>query len=133
MYTYPMVLLTAAEAIALSEGVTSEAVGYLADVRSSAYWKSALADMRTQLAGLTPENFVKEVWKERYRELVFQGTIWYDIQRTRLFPVPVAGGDINFEPAIGHANGAGATIQVQNLLVPISRDELQRNPSLTPN
>jgi starch-binding outer membrane protein, SusD/RagB family len=133
VYTYPMVLLTAAEAIALSEGVTSEAVGYLADVRSRAYWKSALADIRTQLAGLTPENFVKEVWKERYRELVFQGTIWYDIQRTRLFPVPVAGGDINFEPAIGHANGAGATIQVQNLLVPISRDELQRNPSLTPN
>ncbi|KAF5288791.1 hypothetical protein FQR65_LT20894 [Abscondita terminalis] len=40
IYTYPDVLLMAAEAIALSEGVTAEAVDYLSQVRARAYWKT---------------------------------------------------------------------------------------------
>jgi len=133
VYTYSTVLLTAAEAVALSEGVNADAVNYLAEVRSRAYWKANIADIKAQLSGLSVENFVREVWKERFRELVFQGTIWYDIQRTRLFPVPGANGDIAFEPVVGHANAAGSTIQSRNLLLPISRDELQRNTNLTQN
>jgi len=133
VYTYSTVLLTAAEAIALSEGVTAEAVNYLSEVRARAYWKTDVATIKAQLSGLSAESFVREVWKERFRELVFQGTIWNDIQRTRLFPVPGANGDIAFEPVIGHANAAGATIQEKNLLLPIARDELQRNPSLVQN
>lgn len=133
VYTYSTVLLTAAEAIALSEGVNADAVNYLAEVRSRAYWKADLSDIKSGLSGLSVADFVKEVWKERYRELIFQGTLWYDIQRTRLFPVPGANGNIAFEPVVGHANAAGAVIQARNLLLPIARDELQRNPALTQN
>lgn len=133
VYTYATVLLTAAESIALSEGITEEAVNYLAQVRARAYWKANLNDIKTQLSALNADNFVKEVWKERYRELIFQGTIWYDIQRTRLFPVPATNGDIAFEPVIGHSNAVGAIIQSRNLLLPIARDELQRNNKLVQN
>jgi hypothetical protein len=133
VYTYSTALLTAAESIARSEGVTAEAVNYLAEVRSRAYWKLDLAAVKAQLTGLSTESFVQEVWKERYRELVFQGSQWYDIQRTRLFPVPTAGGNINFEAVTGHPNAAGAVIQAKHLLLPIARDELQRNPSLVQN
>jgi len=133
VYTYSTALLTAAEAIALSEGVTADAVNYLAEVRARAYWKANVNEIKTQLTALSVENFVREVWKERYRELVFQGTLWYDIQRTRLFPVPGANGNITFEPVIGHTNAAGAIIQDRNLLLPIARDELQRNSNLVQN
>lgn len=135
IYTYSDVLLVAAEAIALSEGVTGEAVDYLLQVRARALWKSDINQLRQSLAGLSVEQFVQEVWKERYRELVFEGRQWFDIQRTRMFPVPVGdgGGDIRFEPVIGHANDKGAIIQEKNLLLPIPTDELQRNPSLTQN
>jgi hypothetical protein len=47
--TYADVLLIAAEAIAESEGVTSEAVDYLAQIRERAYWKQDPQAIRTQL------------------------------------------------------------------------------------
>lgn len=135
IYTYSDPLLIAAEAIAMSAGVTTEAVDYLAQVRGRAYWKDDVTVMKTQLSQLSKEDFIKEVWKERYRELVFEGRIWFDIQRTRLFPVPAAdgSGNILFEPVIGHANNFGAIIQEKNLLFPIATDELQRNGSLVQN
>ncbi|WP_069658167.1 RagB/SusD family nutrient uptake outer membrane protein [Arcticibacter eurypsychrophilus] len=135
IYTYSDPLLIGAEAIALSEGVTTEAVDYLSQVKERAYWKADLATIKLQLSQLSKDDFIKEVWKERYRELVFEGRIWFDIQRTRLFPVPVgdASGNILFEPVIGHVNNAGAVIQEKNLLFPIATDELQRNASLIQN
>lgn len=135
IYTYADPLLIAAEAIALSEGVTGEAVGYLSQVRGRAYWKEDITAIKTQLSQLSKEDFIKEVWKERYRELVFEGRIWFDIQRTRLFPVPASdgSGNILFEPVIGHANNLGAIIQEKNLLLPIATDELQRNGNLVQN
>ncbi len=135
VYTYSDPLLIAAEAIALSEGVTAEAVNYLSMVRGRAYWKEDIAIMKTQLLQLSKDDFIKEVWKERFRELVFEGRIWFDIQRTRLFPVPTVDGtgNISFEPVIGHVNNAGAIIQEKNLLLPIATDELQRNPELVQN
>lgn len=135
VYTYADPLLIAAEAIALAEGPTSEAIDYLTLVRARAYWKADAAAIRSQLAQLSKEDFIKEVWKERFRELVFEGRIWYDIQRTRLFPVPTGdgSGNIVFEPVIGHANNAGAIIQEKHLLLPIAADELQRNSNLVQN
>ncbi|MGJ1385575.1 RagB/SusD family nutrient uptake outer membrane protein [Sphingobacterium spiritivorum] len=135
IYTYPDVLLMAAEAIALSEGVTAEAVDYLSQVRARAYWKTNPTVIRQQLGSLPADQFVKEVWKERYRELVFEGRQWFDIQRTRMFPVPAgtSDGNINFEAVIGHANDKGAIILEKNLLLPIPTDELQRNPLLEQN
>lgn len=135
IYTYSDPLLIAAESIARSEGVTTEAVDYLSRVRGRAYWKTDISTIKLQLSQLSKEDFIKEVWKERFRELVFEGRIWFDIQRTRLFPVPASDGtgNILFEPVIGHANNHGAIIQQKNLLLPIATDELQRNPKLVQN
>src|SRR5690554_4565296 len=86
VYRYAEVLLIAAEAIAKTEGVTAEAVGYVADVRSRAYWKTDRSDIVSQLQGLTEQAFIEEVWKERLRELPLKVRMSSDIQRTHLYP-----------------------------------------------
>src|SRR5690606_33942040 len=131
--TYANVLLVAAEAIAQSEGVTAEAIDYLAQVRSRAYWKQTIAQVKGDLAGLNPQQFVEEVWKERLRELIFEFHIWFDIQRTRQFPLTGDNGQIDFVDVVGQENSFGATYSEDNLLFPIPDDELQRNPALDPN
>lgn len=135
VYMYSDVLLIAAEAIAMSEGVTAEAVGYLADVRSRAYWQRDRSEIEAELSALSVNEFVEEVWEERYRELVFQFRLWYDIIRTRQFPVTSANaaGEINFVNLIGHSNRWGQTFQEKNLLFPIPETEIQRNPNLAQN
>lgn len=129
IYTYSDVLLIAAEAIAMSEGVTSEAIDYLAEVRARAYWQQDIADIKAELGALSPEAFVEEVWKERYRELVFEFRLWSDMVRTRKFP-EASNGDINFVDLVGHANSWGKAITENNLIFPIPETERQRNPSL---
>ncbi|PPL00430.1 RagB/SusD family nutrient uptake outer membrane protein [Parapedobacter indicus] len=132
IYTYANVLLIAAESIALSEGVTAEAVDYLSQVRARAYWKQSAEQIKAQLTGLTPQQFVAEVWKERLRELIFEFHVWFDIQRTRQFPV-TDDGEITFVDVVGHRNSFGATYAEKHLLYPIPDDEIQRNPALDPN
>lgn len=132
IYTYANVLLIAAEAIAQSEGVTAEAVDYLTQVRGRAYWKQSADQIRASLMGLSAQQFVAEVWKERLRELVFEFHMWFDIQRTRQFPV-AENGQINFVDVVGHRNNFGATYAEKHLLYPIPDDEMQRNPALEPN
>lgn len=129
IYSYADVLLIAAEAIAMSEGVTGEAVDYLAQVRARAYWQQDIADIKVALSALSPEDFVEEVWKERYRELVFEFRLWADMVRTRKFP-ETSNGEINFVDLVGHTNSWGKTIQEGNLIFPIPETERQRNPSL---
>ncbi|SEK93467.1 RagB/SusD family nutrient uptake outer membrane protein [Parapedobacter koreensis] len=130
--TYANVLLIGAEAIALSDGVTPEAVDYLAQVRARAYWKQTTEQVEATLANLTPQQFVEEVWKERLRELIFQFGLWSDIQRTRKFPV-TQNGQISFVDVVGQQNSFGATYAEKHLLFPLPDDELQRNPALEPN
>lgn len=133
VYRYAEVLLIAAEAIAFTEGVTQEAVKYLTDVRARAYWNTSRNVIEDQLLGLNKEAFIKEVWKERYRELALDYRLWSDIQRTRLYPVGSAGGNVNFVNVVGHTNPWGATYKEHHLLYPISDNELQRNPKLEQN
>lgn len=132
VYRLADVLLIAAEAIARSEGVTTEAVNYLAEVRSRAYWQTDRSEIESELSGLSVQAFVEEVWKERYRELALDYKVWPDIQRTRKYPVANAG-EVEFVDVIGHTNPWGATYQETHLLFPISDNELQRNPSLVQN
>jgi hypothetical protein len=132
IYRYAEVLLIAAEAIAQSEGVTAEAVGYLADIRSRAYTTTPRADIVASLSGLTAEAFVREVWAERMRELVFEFRIWDDIQRTRLYPV-ASNGSVTWINVVGATNPWGQTFKENHLLWPISANEIQRNPSLVQN
>src|SRR3546814_18426880 len=131
--TYANILLVAAEAIAQSEGVTAEAIDYLAQVRGRAYWKQTTAQVKADLAGLSPQQFVEEVWKERLRELIFEFHVWFDIQRTRQFPVTGDNGQVDFVDVIGQQNSFGATYSDGDFLFPIPDDQLHINPLLNPN
>ena len=131
--SYPEVLLTAAEAIARSEGVTDEAVGYLIDVRERAYWQDDRDDLEDEVSGLSTEEFVEEVWRERYRELVFDCRLWFDMLRTRTFPSTSEGGNIDFVPLVGQMNTFGQTFAERHLLSPLPQTEVQRNEMLTQN
>jgi len=132
---YSEVLLIAAEAIARSEGVSAEAVDYLADVRDRAYWTTDRGDIVNVLSGLSVDQFVEEVWKERYRELALDFVAWHDIQRTRQYPVASESnpGEVSFVNVIGASNNWGQTFQERDLLYPIPDDEMQRNENLTQN
>jgi hypothetical protein len=135
VYRYAEILLIAAEAIARSEGVTPEAVSYLADVRARAYWQTDRNDIVTALSGLSEQQFVEEVWKERLRELPLDYRTWSDIQRTRLYPVTSAAspGEVTFVNVVGHSNNWGQTFKEHHLLIPIPLNEMNRNPQLTQN
>lgn len=134
-YRYAEVLLIAAEAIARTEGVTAEAVGYLADVRDRAYWQTDRATIVSNLESLSEQEFVEEVWTERLRELALDHRIWFDVQRTRKFPVTseTNKGEVSFVDVVGHTNVWGHTFEESHLLFPISNNERQRNPNLTQN
>lgn len=135
IYRYAEVLLVAAEAIAQSEGVTAEAVGYLADVRARAYTKKTREDIINELSSLPKQDFIEQVWAERIREFSLEMKIWDDIQRTRKYPSTSesAKGVVNFIDVVGAKNPWGATFQSKHLLWPITDQELQRNPSLKQN
>ncbi|GAB3645762.1 RagB/SusD family nutrient uptake outer membrane protein [Echinicola sediminis] len=132
---YANILLIAAEAIAQSEGVTAEAVDYLAQVRGRAFWNTPMAAIELELTAMSNTAFTEEVWKERYRELVFEFEIWNDVQRTRQLPQTSEAdkGEITFVDLVGAKNNLGKTFQEKHLLFPIPRTELQRNPSLNQN
>jgi len=131
-YSYPEALLVAAEAIALSEGVTAEAVDYLTQVRARAYWTTDPETIRAQLSGLSATAFVEQVWLERNRELIFDFKLWFDMVRTRKYPEG-GNGSANFQNLVGSQNTFGKTFEEKNLLLPIAQSELQRNPELTQN
>lgn len=131
-YSYPEALLVAAEAIAMSEGVTAEAVNYLTQVRARAYWTTDPAVISAQLSGLSATDFVEEVWKERNRELIFDFKLWFDMVRTRKYPSG-ANGTTTFTNLVGSQNTFGRTFEEKNLLLPIAESEIQRNPELTQN
>ncbi|WP_143961874.1 RagB/SusD family nutrient uptake outer membrane protein [Litoribacter populi] len=133
VYRYADILLIGAEAIAQSEGVSDEAVRYLADVRSRAYPTIERGEIEAELRSLSTQEFIQEVWKEKFREQVFEFHLWSDIQRTRQYPITEEGGVINYVDVIGQPNGWGRTFAETHLLFPIPETELQRNPALTQN
>jgi starch-binding outer membrane protein, SusD/RagB family len=132
VYSYSDVLLIAAEAIARAEGVTPEAVGYLEQVRSRAYWQTDPATIRAELQAMAANEFVEEVWEERFRELVFEFQTWFDMVRTRRYPSTsaTANGEITFVEMVGQTTPWGRNFAARHLLLPISEAERQRNPSL---
>lgn len=135
VYSYSNLLLMAAEAMAKSEGVTAEAVNYLTQVRSRAYWKMTPEAISAELAALSPEDFVEEVWKERFRELPFEFTLWFDMVRTRKYPLTseANAGEISYVDFVGQQSTWGNTFQEKHLLFPLPERERQRNPGLSQN
>ncbi|MBT6004086.1 MAG: RagB/SusD family nutrient uptake outer membrane protein, partial [Prolixibacteraceae bacterium] len=135
VYRYAEVLLIAAEAIAKTEGVTPEAIGYLADVRSRAYWQTERNVIVDELTGLSEDDFIQQVWTERLREFSLEYKIWSDVQRTRKYPVTreTNKGTVSFVDVVGHTTIWGKLFNEKHLLFPISENERQRNPKLTQN
>jgi hypothetical protein len=121
---YAEVLLTAAEAIAQTEGVTPEALGYLNQVRTR-------ADLNPW-TDTDKSKFIEAVWAERLREFPLEFKVWDDIQRTRMYPQTSIDnrGNITWVNVVGAKNPWGATFKAEHLLWPISANERQRNPSL---
>ncbi len=132
---YSEILLIAAEAIARSQGVNAEAVGYLADVRARAYWNTDRAEIEASLIGLSADAFVEQVWTERYRELALDFKQWHDIQRTRKYPVtnPDNPGVVQYVDVVGANNNWGVQFRERDLLYPIPDAEMQRNENLVQN
>jgi hypothetical protein len=124
---YAEVLLTAAEAIAQSEGVTPEALDYLNQVRTRAGLPA--------LAATSKEAFIQEVWAERLREFPLEFKAWDDIQRTHMYPQTSEAekGKVTWTLVIGATNPWGATFEEKHLLWPVSDSEMQRNPALEQN
>ena len=137
IYRYSEALLIAAESLVKAgNAVTSEAAGYLAQIKARANTKGkTAAQFTTELQALSATAFVEEVWKERLRELPLEFKMWDDCLRTGKFPVisTTQKGSVTFVNLVGAKNGFGATFKESDLLWPISMDELQRNPKLDQN
>lgn len=121
LYRYAEVLLIAAEAIAAAEDVTQEAVDYLTQVRARAYPDKDAVEIASELASLSSDAFIAEVWTERLREFALEMKAWPDIQRTCKFPERLSTGEgtvIVFKDAIGSTSLAGAVFKEENLLFP---------------
>lgn len=129
-YRLTEMYLIAAEAIAQTSGVTDEAAGYLAEIEARASLNKTKDQIKSGLMALSKDNFIREVWKEKIRELIFENKIWNDITRTRMYPALV-GGQFSFVNVVGAQNPWGKTFTEKNLLFPICSQEMQRNPKLS--
>lgn len=131
---YADVLLMLAEAINEESGPTSEALGYLNEVRGRAGLDP--------LHGLNRDSFREAVLNERRMELAFENHRWFDLKRTMSptemasflnaygeyeknnlttprFGIPFSDADFKFEP--------------YEVLFPIPADQIRINPELTQN
>lgn len=136
IFRYAEALLDGAEAIAQSQGVTSEAAGYLAQVKARANIDGkTVAQFTTELQGLSKDAFIQECWTERLREFPLEFKIWDDCLRTGMFPVisKTEQAKVDYVPLVGAQNAYGFTFKESDLLWPISINEMQRNPNLTQN
>jgi hypothetical protein len=82
-YRYADVLLIGAEAIAESEGVTPEAIGYINQIRERARFNGVTeTDFPANVdAGINTAEFIDLVRVERSLELCCEFNRWYDIKR----------------------------------------------------
>ncbi|MCL1933227.1 MAG: RagB/SusD family nutrient uptake outer membrane protein [Candidatus Azobacteroides sp.] len=129
-YRLTEMYLIAAEAIAQTSGVTDEAAGYLAEIEARASLNKTEDQIKSELLSLSKDNFIREVWREKIREFIFENKIWNDITRTRMYPALV-GGQFTFVNVIGAQNPWGKTFAEKDLLFPICSQEMQRNPRLS--
>ena len=125
-FRYAEVLLIAAEALAETSGPTTEAAGYVNQVRARARnWAGRATSFPEDVpAGLGKEAFVNLVLEERRLELAFEFKRWYDIKRRNLGEVVFKGPDALEPRPLFDPN--------RDYLMPIPRVELDLNPNLRP-
>lgn len=116
IYRYSEVLLMAAEAIAHSDGVTPEAVDYLAQVRTRSISEEQTAVYKN-LATLSVEKLIQEIWLERLRELPFEMKQLSDILRTEHYPV-YKDSTISFVPLQEAVSPQGKSLDKELLYLP---------------
>jgi hypothetical protein len=131
---YSDVLLMLAEAINEESGPTSEAYGYLNQVRERAGLDP--------LSGLDKESFREAVLKERRMELAFENHRWFDLKRT-MSPTELtaflnAYGEFEKSNPTTPRSGipfsaADFQFQEHEVLFPIPADQIRINPDLTQN
>ncbi|MBC6988788.1 RagB/SusD family nutrient uptake outer membrane protein [Hymenobacter sp. BT491] len=115
---YPEVLLTRAEALARTTGVTQEAVTLLNQVRDRS--KGAGTPSYTVGSFAAANALITSILLERRLELAFEGHRYYDLLRTRQ-GVPARGT----APAVPYGDN--------KLVLPIPQVDLQNNPNLQQN
>jgi len=128
-YRLTEMYLIAAEALAQTSGVTDEAADLLATIEARASMSKTKDQIKASLLALSKEDFIKEVWTEKIREMIFENKIWNDITRTRMYPAD-QGGKFGFVNLIGAQNPWGKTFAEKNLYFPICSQEMSRNPAL---
>jgi hypothetical protein len=123
---YAEVLLTAAEALNEISGPTTEAQGYVNEVRKRARnWAGTMTDFPADVdAGISKEDFRKLVLDERRLELAFECKRWFDIKRRQLGD-EVFKGPNSLEP---HPNFDAS----RDYLFPLPQFDLQNYPSFGP-
>lgn len=126
-FRYAEILLIAAEALAeINNGPTSEAVGYVNEVRNRARNRAGAQtnfpeDVPT---GLSKDAFIDLVLEDRRLEFAFEYKRWYDIKRRKLGDI-VFKGNNSLEP---HSNFDAD----RDYLMPLYREDLILNPNLLP-
>jgi len=131
---YSDVLLMLAEAINNKTGPTSEAYGYLNQVRT----RAGLA----ALSGLSQQDFTTKVFNERRVELAFENWRWFDLKRTKtpdeltLF-LNAYGAREKAKPTVGRQgipySQNDYIFQATEVLYPIPSNEILVNSKLTQN
>lgn len=92
VYRYAELLLMFAEALTEAEGtVREDAVEALLSVRLRAMPHLNRDEAKAELIALGTDAFLQEVWLERFRELVLEMKLGYDIVRTGFYPIKVQG------------------------------------------
>ncbi|GAB3985365.1 RagB/SusD family nutrient uptake outer membrane protein [Spirosoma daeguense] len=75
-------------------------------------------------------SFREAVWRERWHELCYEQLTWFDMVRLRKVYNETTNGFDNF---VGHINlSTNKALEQKHLLLPLPRQEMLNNPSLTP-
>jgi starch-binding outer membrane protein, SusD/RagB family len=79
----------------------------------------------------TKASFREAVWRERWYELAYEYTIWFDMLRLRKAFNPATKSFVNLVGYVFPDNGE--VYEEKNLLLPLPTSEMRNNPKLTPN
>ena len=123
VYRYSEILLMFAEALCQSEAtVREEAVDALLDVQLRAMPHLNREEAKAELMALGIDAFLQKVWLERFRELVLEMKMGYDIARTGFYPSKVRGSaEIVFIPlSEAHSPSGGSLPRNLRLPLPLS-------------
>ncbi|WP_075555659.1 MULTISPECIES: RagB/SusD family nutrient uptake outer membrane protein [Parabacteroides] len=123
LYRLPEVMFIYAESYTQANGAPDQ-LSY--DMVNAIRSRANLAPV----AGLSKDDFLQAVWKERAHELCFENKDYFDIQRTRKAYNVKAN---SYDAYDGFANESGVTFDEKYLLWPIPSTETDANPKLLPN